>query len=114
MRLPKKLNIYGLPYTVTGVSGSMAEVSNNEGAPCWGVADILNKRIAIFTGNKRTQVAPEQMLNTLIHEITHIVIAENSALAACLKDGAEEAFTDGFAVNMTDTLTRNGLAVGQK
>ena len=108
MRLPKTLTIYGLPYTVK-TSANMAEVGA-ETEPCWGTADILTKQIAIFTGNGRVKVSPEQILNTLLHEIIHVVLRENTALAACLKDNTEEIFTDGLAVNLADTLTRNNLA----
>ncbi len=109
MRKRKTLSVYGLPYRIELTNDMLLADQGGNQEPCWGSACTQTKVIRIFKGNKNVEVSGEQLTNTLLHELIHVLLRENTALMACLREGAEEMFVDGLGVNLADTLIRNKI-----
>jgi len=97
---PTELNISGQRWTVT-VLDDPSEVDVFRNAGLWGQCVPSKREIRVLKS------APDQMLTTLLHEMTHAV--RDHVLGIHADDG-EERLVTAFASVLADTLVRNGLA----
>lgn len=108
MKLPKQVVIAGKSYRID-YTADMVKTDIDQRSALWGQVDYHTRTIRVYVGKDKHKRQPADILETLLHEIIHAILADNKMLMAAMKDGMNESFTDTLGVQLADTLTRNGL-----
>lgn len=103
MKLPDKIVIIGIPYTVVYCANA-ADVSPDSRDALWGHIDYWNREIRIFTKNKPV----EEQIQTIIQEVIHGLCEKMYIRLSDDKERAEQ-ITDMLAYGLADTLIGSGL-----
>ena len=106
MARPKRLNICGKLYKVRYFKNRL-DVDPESNEPLWGACHFNNREIRIYSGAD----GPD-LMDTVIHEITHAILHEHQVLLAMVGEPNEEAFVNDLASAITDCLIRNKLVRG--
>jgi hypothetical protein len=99
----------GRTYRVVFTRDMVATDADNRQA-LYGQVDYHTRTIRVYVGQGDRQRKPDEILETLLHEMIHPVLDDNKLMKAALKDGVEENFVDNLANVLADTLMRNHLA----
>ena len=101
MKLPKKLNLFGIEYTILYFNDE--KKVNTEGDELlWGMMNPGNNTIRLFKGNRE----PQAIWRDLWHEILHNVI-DNAHIK--IPGKFEEEIIDTLSLHVNDILFRNKL-----
>jgi len=101
MKLPNKVNICGIEYSITFFD-KPSEVDMQKRESLWGQIDYWTRTIRIYDNEQ----PPEDVFHTLMHEIIHGV-----ASALHLESLSKEEHHDDLdilALALSDVLLRNG------
>jgi hypothetical protein len=104
---PRQLTILGRRYRV-----QYAETPMKTGRGVDEVEGLVNKvdheiRVCVGTAEKPRQEC--DVVDTIIHEVLHVLIGECKCMASALAEGSEEPFVHELATLLADTLRRNRL-----
>lgn len=102
-KLPKSVNICGKTYKVKAFKDS-TKLDPESNRFLRGLCLPKNQEIRIHT-----EVEPEDMLDTFLHEIIHAIFFEMLGLSETIPENQKEVFTSDFATVLADTLVRNLL-----
>src|SRR5690349_12790076 len=92
---PISVVVMGKTYSIAYVE-HMDRADIDKRAALWGQVDYHTRTIRVFVGRDERKRQPADVLETLLHEIIHAVIADNQLMKTALKDGIEEAFVDNL------------------
>lgn len=111
MKRPDNVVICGKRYSISYVP-DMVKADIDRRSPCWGQIDPQTRSIRLYEGEGDHKRQPEDILDTLIHEVLHGILSDTKWLRHCLKDegrnGVEEVVVDQLANQVADTFVRNG------
>jgi predicted ArsR family transcriptional regulator len=97
---PDKVNILGKVYTIVYVDRP-SDVDIFKRESFWGQIDFWTKTIRVYS-----QTTGEDVLQTILHEIIHAIVAELK-LHILEKEDAHDT-VDMLALGLADVFTRNG------
>ncbi len=105
---PKGIVVGGATYAIEYAPYQDGLDTQGENSNLWGQVNYRKHLIRIWTGNNDTKQEPSECLDTLLHELLHIVFEQNPAMGKLLvnSDDAEVIITC-LARTLTDTLVRN-------
>ena len=103
MGWPKQINVCGHVYSVEYVDDP-ERVNPDSNDHHYGYTNTASKSVRIWDCEDRNIV-----LNTLIHEIVHAVIAETPAVDETIGEEEEEKLAGQLSSTMADTLIRNEI-----
>ena len=89
MKIPKKINVLGVPYKIT--LSDKIELEGQDGI-YMGATNEARRWIKLATSEDFDDGAKEQ---TLFHELVHVILSE-SGLARTLTDGENEVYAQIF------------------
>lgn len=107
MRYPVEVTVKGYKYEIQYVVNPKEVDSDFEGTGYLGSCnDNVIRILALQTSFG--------MLDTLIHELLHVIFTRNKMLKMAIKAGMEESFIDALATEWAVILTQNGWVKSPK
>lgn len=99
-KLPNEVIIFGIPCSIKYVD-KIENVDDEDGEPCYGVVDMINKQMRIYDGGRPTK----DIMETILHETIHLIM--NKLVDVSLRDGQEEKIINNLSMGIFEFLANN-------
>ena len=106
---PERAIVGGVTYNIEYLPHRDGIDTGGDNCSLWGQVHHRKHYIRIWTGQGDEIQEPIERLDTLLHELLHVVFAQNPAMSKLLVDEAEETLITCLSRALSDTLTRSEI-----